>query len=102
LPSAHEGHPIALLEAAVYEVPLLATAIPANLALPLPRDRFFPVGDVAMLSRLLLAVAAAAPRRPADAHAIHTAVRERYSWRNAAERTSTVYRYVARGRLLHG
>jgi glycosyltransferase involved in cell wall biosynthesis len=102
LPSAGEGHPIALLEAAVYELPVLASAIPANLALPLPADRFFAVGDTAALARQLRAHAqdTAAPR--AQGRALHAAVRAQYSWRKAAELTSSVYHYVARGGWQHG
>ena len=102
LPSAGEGHPIALLEAAVYEVPLLASAIPANLALPLPRDRYFPVGDTHALARQLRAMTEESAASPAERRALHEAVRASYSWRNAAELTSSVYRYVARRRLQHG
>lgn len=58
LPSAAEGQPIALLEAASYGVPIFASAIPANLFVPLPRDRFFPVGDITALARLLRRAAA--------------------------------------------
>lgn len=97
LPSAGEGHPIALLEAAVYEVPLLASAIPANLALPLPRDRFFPVGDTHALARQLEVMTEGSAAPPAERRALHAAVRASYSWRNAAELTSSVYRYVALG-----
>jgi glycosyltransferase involved in cell wall biosynthesis len=102
LPSAAEGHPIALLEAAVYEVPLLATAIPANLALPLPRDRFFPVGDTAALATQLRANMRQTTASRAARQALHAAVRTRYSWRKAAELTSSVYRHVARGGWEHG
>jgi glycosyltransferase involved in cell wall biosynthesis len=102
LPSAAEGHPIALLEAAVYEVPLLATAIPANLALPLSRDCFFPVGDTAALAMQLEANMHRTPASHAARRALHAAVRERYSWRKAAELTSSVYRHVARDGWQHG
>jgi glycosyltransferase involved in cell wall biosynthesis len=102
LPSAAEGHPIALLEAAVYEVPLLATAIPANLALPLPRDCFFAVGDTAALALQLKANSDGAPASRDARRALHAAVRDRYSWRKAAELTSSVYRRVARGGWQHG
>lgn len=101
LPSAGEGHPIALLEAAVYEIPLLASAIPANLALPLPRDRYFPVGDTHALARQLKLVTESAAQ-PAEQRALHAAVRANYSWRNAAELTSSVYHYVAREGWQHG
>jgi glycosyltransferase involved in cell wall biosynthesis len=102
LPSAGEGHPIALLEAAVYEVPLLASAIPANLALPLPRDRYFPVGDTQALARQLEVMTQDAAAPPAERRALHAAIRANYSWRKAAELTSSVYRYVARGGWQHG
>jgi glycosyltransferase involved in cell wall biosynthesis len=103
LPSAGEGHPIALLEAAVYEVPLLASAIPANLALPLPRDRYFPVGDTeALADKLKVMTQGKAAAAPAETRAVHAAVRANYSWRRAAERTRSVYRYVVRGGWQHG
>ena len=102
LPSAGEGHPIALLEAAVYEVPLLASAIPANLALPLPRDRYFPVGDTHALARQLKLMTAESAAPSAERRALHAAVRARYSWRNAAELTRSVYRYAARSGWQHG
>jgi glycosyltransferase involved in cell wall biosynthesis len=95
LPSAGEGHPIALLEAAVYEVPLLASAIPANLALPLPRDCYFPVGDTETLAAQLKGYTRTSAAASAKRRAVHAAVRARYSWRRAAEHTSSVYRYVA-------
>jgi glycosyltransferase involved in cell wall biosynthesis len=102
LPSAGEGHPIALLEAAVYEVPVVASAIPANLALPLPRDRYFPVGDTDALARQLREVARESFARRAERRALHTLIRARYSWRRAAELTSSVYRTVARREWQHG
>ncbi len=97
LPSAAEGHPIALLEAAVYEVPLLASAIPANFALPLPLKHFFRVGDTQALARKLLAMTQDTATPPAERRELHAAVRAEYSWRKAAELTSSVYQYVARG-----
>jgi glycosyltransferase involved in cell wall biosynthesis len=102
LPSAGEGHPIALLEAAVFEVPVLASAIPANLALPLPRDCFFPVGDTRMLAHLLSRLMAGDGPSRAETRAVHEAVRMQYSWRRAAELTSSVYQYVALGGWQHG
>lgn len=102
LASAGEGHPIALLEAAVYEVPILASAIPANLALPLPRDRYFPVGDTQALAQKLVAMTQGKATARAERRAVHAAVRANYSWRKAAELTRSVYRYVARGGWQHG
>jgi len=102
LPSAVEGHPIALLEAAVYEVPLLASAIPANLAIPLPRDRYFPVGDTQALARQIKLMTQGTGVPTAEGRALHAVIRADYSWRKAAELTSSVYRYVARGAWQHG
>jgi len=102
LPSAVEGHPIALLEAAVYEVPLLASAIPANLALPLPRNRYFPVGDTQALARQIEVMTNGSSASTAERRALHAAVRANYSWRKAAELTSSVYRFVAREGWQHG
>ena len=102
LASAGEGHPIALLEAAVYEVPILASAIPANLALPLPRDRYFPVGDTQALAKKLAAMTQGKATARAERRAVHEAVRAKYSWRKAAELTRSVYGYVARGGWQHG
>jgi glycosyltransferase involved in cell wall biosynthesis len=102
LPSAVEGHPIALLEAAAYEVPVLASAIPANLAIPLPRERYFPVGDIRALARQIEAMTQGAATSSAERRALHATIRANYSWRKAAELTSSVYRYVARGAWQHG
>lgn len=102
LASAGEGHPIALLEAAVYELPLIASAIPANLALPLQRNRYFPVGDIPALAAQLKAMTARSAARSAERRTLHAAVRANYSWRKAAELTSSVYRFVARRRWQHG
>lgn len=102
LPSAVEGHPIALLEAAAYEIPVLASAIPANLAIPLPRDHYFPVGDTRELARQIEVMTQDATATTAERRALHAAIRANYSWRKAAELTSSVYRYVARGAWQHG
>jgi glycosyltransferase involved in cell wall biosynthesis len=96
LPSAVEGHPIALLEAAAYEVPVLASAIPANLAVPLPRDRYFPVGDTQELARQLEVMTQGAATSTAERSALHAAIRANYSWRKAAELTSSLYRSIAK------
>lgn len=52
LPSYHEGLPIVLLEAMSYNLPVLASNIPANMELTDLSERF-PVGDVASLSAKL-------------------------------------------------
>lgn len=50
LPSSHEGLPIALLEAMSYNLPVITSAIPANLEVGLPEACYHEVGDVQALS----------------------------------------------------
>lgn len=93
LPSSMEGHPIALLEALSYGVPVLASAIPEHLILPIPRSCFFGVGDKAELARLMTRMATSEN----DSEEARLAVRERYSWRRAAELTRLVYESALAG-----
>jgi glycosyltransferase involved in cell wall biosynthesis len=96
LPSLLEGHPIALLEAASYGVPILASANTANLTIPLPRDRFFAVGDVEHLAALLR-TAATEEYGQTSWEGLRNVIRERYSWRHAARNTKAVYEDAAKG-----
>jgi len=96
LPSAAEGHPIALLEAASYGVPIFASAIPANLFVPLPRDRFFPVGDTTALAKLLRRAVGDPAAIRQGCQSVIAAMRVGYSWRGAARRTRSVYSSVAK------
>ena len=58
--------------------------------MPLPRERFFPVGDTRGLAALLRAAAAGA-RPDAECAELRTMVRTLYSWRRAARLTKSVY-----------
>jgi glycosyltransferase involved in cell wall biosynthesis len=87
LPSSMEGHPIALLEAVSYGLHALASGIPENLVIPLPRTSFFPVGDTAALAGLIRA-AVAEPQPLEVREATRKAVRERFGWRQSALATS--------------
>ena len=53
LPSTHEGHPIALLEAMSYGLPVIVSSIPANEEIRLKASCYFPVGSTpALVERL--------------------------------------------------
>ena len=56
LPSSHEGLPIALLEAMSYKLPVITTAIPANLEVGLDSSCYHKVGDVETLTAKLEAI----------------------------------------------
>lgn len=88
LPSSSEGHPIALLEALRYGAPVLSSAIPENMAIPIPAECFFPVGDTETLARLIESVARG---NVPEAQGLERLVRARYSWRRAAQLTRAVY-----------
>jgi len=101
LPSSHEGLPIALLESLSYGLPVLASDIPANLEVGLEQDCYFPLGDVAALSRAL----AAAPSRsldPLDREARRDWVREKYNWELIGADTAMVYARVCQRNIEAG
>ncbi|WP_197020365.1 glycosyltransferase family 4 protein [Prevotella sp. P6B1] len=50
LPSSHEGLPIALLEAMAYNIPVVASDIPANMEIRLDESHYFPCGDIEKLA----------------------------------------------------
>lgn len=56
LPSSHEGLPIALLEAMSYQLPVITSAIPANLEVGLPEACYHEVGDVETLAAKIEAI----------------------------------------------
>ena len=53
LPSYNEGLPISLLEAMSYHLPVLVSDIPANIIVPLPKDRYFICGNEEFLAERL-------------------------------------------------
>ncbi len=57
LPSSHEGLPIALLEAMSYRLPVITSAIPANLEVGLDASCYHEVGDVSVLAKKIEAIA---------------------------------------------
>lgn len=85
LPSSHEGLPIALLEAMSYDLPVVVSNIPANLEVGLPKDCYFPCGDVSALADRLQSLLASPAQR------VHYDM-SRYDWDVIASQTAEVYR----------
>ncbi|MCF3112123.1 glycosyltransferase family 4 protein [Niabella sp. CC-SYL272] len=86
LPSFYEGLPIALLEAMAYQLPIIASDIPANTQVHLDPENYFPAGDVRALSEKL--------RQFADNGKINNPAvydMEAYDWKNIAQKTHQVY-----------
>ncbi|HEY3149979.1 MAG TPA: glycosyltransferase family 4 protein [Dongiaceae bacterium] len=88
LPSSHEGLPIAALEAANLDVPVLLSDIRPNLDIELAPANYFPVGDVGALGRKLLA--------SYDAFRVdRDAIARRFDWTRVSEATRQVYADLA-------
>jgi len=84
LPSSHEGLPIAALEAANLDVPVLLSDIRPNLDIELPAHNYFRVGDVADLARKL--------QQPYESFCVdREALARRFDWRSVSEATQRVY-----------
>jgi glycosyltransferase involved in cell wall biosynthesis len=93
LPSAHEGLPMALLEAMSYGLPVLASDIAANREIGLGEGQYFVQGDSGMLAACMRQ-AAATPATRVKHEATRSWIAARYSWPAAARATLAVYRSV--------
>lgn len=86
LPSYHEGLPIVLLEAMSNNLQIIASDIPANTEVPLPRDAFYKTGDVEELS-LKVGKSFSANETPN----YRSIIQERYNWDKIAEQVRALY-----------
>lgn len=84
LPSSHEGLPIALLEAMSYRLPVITSAIPANLEVGLDTSCYHEVGDVAALASKLEAIVSQ-PLQRIDYDM------SKYNWDVIADQVSAIY-----------
>ena len=90
MPSSHEGQPIAVLEAASFELPVILSDIPAHREIALARARYFKVGDIAALTAHLAAIFAAPVAEILDA-VERARLTSRHDWHNIAQRTLAIY-----------
>lgn len=90
LPSYHEGLPIALLEAMSYNLPIIASDIPANCELAQAGETF-PVGNVDELRRKILEFISS----PAVVRQTRERVEVEFNWDVVADATERVYLEVA-------
>lgn len=83
LPSSHEGLPIALLEAMAYNIPVVASDIPANMEIGHDESYYFPCGDIEKLADRLEGMIS-------RSHKIHYDM-SLYAWNIIAIQTAEVY-----------
>lgn len=93
IPSYHEGLPIALLEALSYNLGVIASDIPANTEVPLPRGCFFKTGDVDELAKML----ADSINNPVQRN-YRQIIDEYYNWDKIADQTFEVYKGLVQGK----
>ena len=84
LPSSHEGLPIALLEAMSYGLPVVTSAIPANLEVGLPEACYHQVGDVNALASKIEDIA----HKPLQRINYDMS---KYNWDHIADQVSEIY-----------
>ena len=92
LPSSHEGLPIALLEAMSYRLPVVTSAIPANLEVGLDPVCYHKVGDVDALAAKIETIANQ-PLQRIDYDM------SKYNWDVIAEQVANIYQYMGDGSI---
>lgn len=85
LPSSHEGLPITLLEAMSFHRKVLASDIPANLAVGLPKENYFRLNDLDdLIAHIRMLLSSDAESQSYDL--------SKYNWDNIASKTEAIYR----------
>lgn len=91
LPSSHEGHPIALLEALSYGLPVIASDIAANVEIGLAEAHYFPLGDIDVLSQRLTRFVSM-PLSSTEKERTRSWVASKYDWDAIARETLITYK----------
>lgn len=100
-PSAHEGLPIALLEALSYGLRVIASDIPANLELGLAAQHYFPLKNVDALAERMREFAER-PLAAAEREEYRQWVAKRYDWGAIALETYAVYEELTKKSMTAG
>jgi glycosyltransferase involved in cell wall biosynthesis len=98
LPSYYEGLPIVLLEALSYGLSVMVSDIAPNREFQLDEERYFPVGNEAVLAKTLTFWIERGPLAGEEQEKQLTMLRYRYNWDKIAEQTLNVYKTVISGR----
>ena len=98
-PSSHEGLPIALLEALAWGITSLFSDIPPHRELPLPKDSFFALGDVAALLSSLVRLADRVEHHEGPVARLERMLdaARRFDWDDSARQTREVYHRATKG-----
>lgn len=95
LPSYYEALSIALLEAISYGLSCVVSDIPSNMAVGLPKERYFKTGDTKALVEKLIKFTSTPISEKEKKEQIDM-VRAKYSWNDIACKTLAVYESVCR------
>lgn len=93
-PSLLEGLPITLLEAAAYQLPVLASDIEPHvevIGVPAPGRQLFRAGDIGDLTATLQKMLDQPSLTEPGAASLHADVAERYNWDSATDELEAVY-----------
>lgn len=93
LPSYHEGLPLTILEAMSYDLPVLASNIPANMELIINEDDAFPPGNIKIMKNKISEFIES-PNKGKVISANKKRIKNEFNWDRIAEETMSVYEKV--------
>jgi glycosyltransferase involved in cell wall biosynthesis len=94
LPSHYEGHPIALLEALSFKLPVLVSNIPPNIEIGLPRTCYFEKGNHEDIARMLELFFNYNSINTVD-NSIRMELLQKYRWNKIANDTIAIYKKIS-------